>query len=195
MKIKYLLLSALMAVLVLSSTAVVSQESDGERNTVLTCFYECKDGPLPTYWVKVTSLMLLNPANRGMTANIVMLDGNENMLAQATTQLSPEDIDEVNICRTLEAAGIVPPSAGMLEILIDDPTGSQVGGTYGWVKNVVGKFFKTVNEPFQGRVTGTGKTECRVVPPSVTTVAEIEAKLAVQNPPVLSPILIEGTDP
>ncbi len=107
--------------------------------------------------------------------------------------MSPEDLDEISICQNLCAGGIVPPSAGLIEVVIDDPTG--VGGTYGWVKNFVGKFFKTVDEPFSGRVEGIGKTECRVVPPSVTTAAEIQAKIAAQNPPVIPPVLIEGTNP
>lgn len=194
MKYTSLTLSAAMAIAVgFSTNALAQEESLGERSEVLSCFYECKDGPRPDYWVEVTSLMLVNPANRDMLATVVLLDGNENMIAYVEDDLSAEDLDEINICRTLEAANIVPPSAGMIEIALADP--DDVGGTYGWVKNVVGKFFKTVDEPFDGRVTGIGKTECRVVPPSVTTPDEILDKIIVQNPPEIQPILIEGTAP
>jgi hypothetical protein len=189
-----LLLSAAMAVLTLVSGSVVAQvESLGERSLVFTGFYECKDGPLPDYWLEVTSLMLVNPANRPMQAVVVLLNGNEQMIAVTETEMSSEDLDEINICRTLFAAGINPPPAGMIEIIVDDPHGGQVGGVYGWIKDFVGKFFKTVDEPFQGRVSGIGKTECRLVPPNVTTAGEIQQKLIAQNPPVIPPILIEGT--
>lgn len=200
MKVKQLVLSLCLAGvaaagMTFSTTAFAQEESLGERGEVLACFYECKEGPLPDYWVEVTSLMLINAANRSMTANVILLDGNGSMIAIAATHMSPEDLDEINICRTFQAAGIFPPSAGMIEVVLTDPAGLPAFGTYGWVKNVVGKFFKTVDEPFQGRVNGIGKTECRVVPPNVTTAAEIFAKLAEQNPPHIFPILIEGTDP
>jgi hypothetical protein len=170
-----------------------SAESLGERNRVLTCFYECKDGPQPDYWVEVTSLMLVNPANRGMQADVVLFDGNQNILGVAQTALSAGDLDEINICRTLYANGLPVPPAGAIGIAVDDPQGT--GGTYGWVKNVVGKFFKTVDEPFEGRVTGIGKTECRVVPESAATAADLQQKVAAQGAPVVAPLFIEDTGP
>ncbi len=58
-----------------------------------------------------------------------------------------------------------------------------------------GKFFVNVDEPFDGRVTGIAKTECRGVPLSVTAPAEIQALFLAENPPFVSEILIEGTAP
>jgi hypothetical protein len=82
-----LLLSAAMAVLTLVSGSVVAQvESLGERSLVFTGFYECKDGPLPDYWLEVTSLMLVNPANRPMQAVVVLLrQAHDERLRQATS--------------------------------------------------------------------------------------------------------------
>jgi hypothetical protein len=194
MKATRMLLPALMAGATFFATDTFAQEESlGETNQILACFYECKDGPRPDDWVEVTSLLLINAANRPMTATVALLDGNENMIAWFDDDLSPGDLDEVNICRTLQASGIAPPPAGMIEVVIEDPNG--IGGTYGWVKNVVGKFFKVVNEPLDGRVTGVGKTECRVVPGSVITGAEVRADIQAQSPPQIPPILIEQTDP
>jgi hypothetical protein len=169
-------------------------ESLGETGLVLVGFYECKDGPTPGTWAEVTSLMLTNASNRYISGTIVFLDGNQNIIAHSPIELSPEDLDEINVSRTLEAGGVPVPSAGMIEIILYDPDGGEVGGVYGWMKNVVGKFFKVVDEPFDGRVTGVGKTECRVVPPSVTTRAEIEGKILASGSPEIDAILIEGTD-
>ena len=161
----------------------------GEISAVRLCFYECKDGARSDWWQEVTTLMVMNP-DAETIVHFAILDGNENFIARTAVNLSEDDLDELNVCRTLEAAGIVPPSAGMVEVF------SSVGGLDGYyvtVKNLIGKFFKTVDEPFDGRVVGVGKTECRVVPPTVTTGEEISAKLQAANPPTIAPILIEDT--
>jgi hypothetical protein len=38
-----------------------------------------------------------------------------------------------------------------------------------FIKNLTGKFFKNVDEPFDGRVTSVAKTECRTVPDTLDT--------------------------
>jgi hypothetical protein len=194
---------AIAAGALLTVTAPVQAQevvSEGEKPLGgLACFYECKEGYLPTWWQEVTTLMILNPTNSAITPDLWIFDGNENMLVSSFVELSEFDVDEVNICRTLEANGIVPPSAGMVLMTRylnapDDPWAS-----YAYMKNVVGKFFKTVDEPFEGRVTGVGKTECRVVPSEMlsrTPLIEIQNNQT--EPPVVellpnSLIFIEDT--
>ncbi len=72
--------------------------------------------------------------------------------------------------------------------------GGGTGG-YGWVKNLLGKFSVDVDEPFDGRVTSIAKTECRGVPLSVTSPAEVQAKFIAADPPFVSEILVGGTAP
>jgi len=195
---------ALFAIAAAGLTAVglpggaIAAESDGESSSVLACFYECKPGLQTTWWSEVTTLMLVNANSNlaaGITANLAILNGNEAIIAHGSTLLSPDDLDEVNICRTLQANGIAPPSAGVVEIALTDgasPTAAAVGA-YAWVKNVVGKFFKTVDEPFAGVVNGVGKTGCRVVPPSIATASQVLDKIDQSPLAAINPILIEGT--
>ena len=56
-----------------------------------------------------------------------------------------------------------------------------------------GDIFGTNPEPFQGRVTGVAKTECRVVPDDVAPFPRVQDK--VLSSPNLTPILVERTDP
>jgi hypothetical protein len=184
-------------------------QSLGELSSVFSCFYECKPGPLVNNvatWQEVTTLKLANQSSRSMFANILLLDGNERIRARASTFLSGEDLDELNVCRTLQQGQIVPlPEQGLIEVLLTVgalpplPPGGSVPdvqpafGAYGWMKNLLGKFFVTENEPFRGRVTGIAKGECRLAPPSVTDIPTILVKVITQQPPVVQPILIEGT--
>ncbi|NOQ13764.1 MAG: hypothetical protein GQ583_04690 [Methyloprofundus sp.] len=193
-------LNVLLTDTVINSTTTVSEKDpsqpkgvSGERGLVLSCFYECKPGATPETWSEVTSLMLANQSNRLISTKIAFFNGNHNMIAQTNLLLPGRDLDELNVCRTLHAGGIPVPLAGLIEVLLFDPTGNEVGGVYGWMKNFLGKFFLTVNEPFQGRVTGVGKTECRLAPPEVTTRAEIEEEIVAKKPPVITPILIQNT--
>lgn len=159
---------------------------------VFSCFYECKAGPMVRgieTWQEVTSLVLANQSNAPIMGTVAFLDGNQNILAQSAINLSGEDLDEVNVCRTLEdlmGPGAVP-AAGLIEVVLN-----QVG-VYGWVKNHTGKFFSMIDEPFDGRVTSVGKTDCQLAPPSVTDPQVVLGKIA--NAPVIPPVLIEGTNP
>lgn len=167
--------------------------SSGEMSEVMSCFYECKPGPtvggIPT-WREVTSLMLVNQSpTQPALALIGILDGNERILAGAQVDLSPLDLDEINICRTLFAAGLPVPQAGLVEIAVpvNPPT------VYGWIKNLLGKFNVNVNEPFAGRVDGVGKTQCRGVPPEVARAQQVLGIFDQSGAPVILPVLIEDT--
>jgi hypothetical protein len=183
-------------------------QSLGELSSVFSCFYECKPGPLVNNvatWQEVTTLKLANQSNRFMVASILLLDGNQRIRARTATSLSGEDLDEVNVCRTLQQGGIVPPEQGLIEVLLTAqplpplPPGGSVPdvqpefGSYGWMKNLLGKFFVTENEPFRGRVIGIAKAECRLAPLSVTSIPIILSKVITQQPPEVQAILIEGT--
>ena len=96
-------------------------ESSGEASEVFFCFYECKRKTVrgQDIWQEVTTLMLVNAnADISIFADMLFLDGNENIIAGADTLLSPEDLDEVNVCRTLEAAAIPVPQAGLIEFVL-----------------------------------------------------------------------------
>ncbi len=179
--------------------------SGGELSQVFACFYECKPGPIvrgiPT-WQEITTLMLMNmnsgvpdPAADTRTVNAIFLDGNQNILGSSRgafgLDLSPEDLDEIHVCRTLQANGLPVPQAGIVEFYV---AGGDPGGVYAWVKNLIGKFFVTVDEPFAGRVTGIAKTECRQVPIEVSTPMEIATKaIASGQPQDVQLILVEDT--
>ncbi len=171
---------------------VPKPETSGEFSQVFSCFYECKTDRRGSNWLEVTSLMLVNQTARiPLLAEIFFLDGNQRPIAQTRTDLSPLDLDEINVCETLEQGLAAPglgatPPAGVIEVVL-----SPTGGAYGWVKDVVGKFKKGNVEPFDGTVNGIGKTECRLVGPNVTTPFELRQRLA--NAPAIDAILIEQT--
>jgi hypothetical protein len=165
-------------------------ETTGEVSPVFSCFYECKPHRFSNaFWRETTSLMLVNQSTRQtLTAQVVLLDGNENILAIAPTQLSPLDLDEINICETLDQTGVPVPQAGVIEVVLQPGW----GGAYGWVKDMVGGFKKGRPEPVDGFMRSVGKTECRLVGENVTTPFEI---LTMLDPALfVSPVLIEGTD-
>ncbi len=78
-----------------------------------------------------------NPED-ALIALVGVFDGNQNIVAQFRTHLSPLDVDEINICRTLELDGLVPPEAGVLEIVSFETDGvTHEGGVYAWVKDLI----------------------------------------------------------
>jgi hypothetical protein len=90
------------------------------------------------------------------------------------------------VCETLNFPGAVVPPAGVIEVIL-----SPTGGVYGWVKDTIGRFNKGVPEPFEGTVTGIGKTECRLVGPNAVTPEQLAPQLAAA--PFRKAVLIEGT--
>jgi len=117
------------------------------------------------------------------------MDGNENPVAWTKTELSPLDLDEINVCASLDdGAGAAVPSAGVIEVIL-----SPTGGVYGWVKNVLGRFEQFEPDPFKGSPTGIAKTQCRVVGPNAATPRQIRQELDSKRVREIRPILIEGT--
>jgi hypothetical protein len=173
---------------------VPKPETRGEFSTVFSCFYECKwereAAGVKFNWREITTLMLVNQsAKQSVTAEILFVDGNENPIATAETVLGPMDLDEINVCASLdEGLGGQVPAAGVIEVVL-----SPTGGVYGWVKNVLGRFPRFEVEPFRGRPTGIAKTQCRLVGPNAVTPREIREKIRANDVPEIKPILIEGT--
>jgi hypothetical protein len=132
------------------------------------------------------------------------IDANEHCIAETLLDLSPLDLDALNVCHTLEAAGTAVPEAGLVELVIEDPTsGAGVApfeyagfaeGVYAWGKNVLGKFRVDNPEPFEGRVTGIGKYECRIVPQDTGIVGALVGACLAPPPTPIAPILVEQTD-
>ena len=168
----------------------------GEAGRVLSCFYECK--LKRETWLEMTTLMLVNQRpSTPLTADILFVNGNERPFASTTISLSPEDLDELNVCETLAQHPLPfpPPPAGLMEVVLSGPPQGPHDGAYGWIKNLVGRFKRPSIEPVEtGKVDGIGKTQCRLVPPTVATPDEISRKLS-QVPPErrVKPILIEKT--
>jgi len=192
-----ILLAALMGAAT-QATAQFAPPSGGEQGSFLKCFYECKPGPnvqgVETYQ-EITTIMLTNQSPDPRVADVFYFDGRQQCIAHSSIELSPVDLDELSVCHTLKAAGLVPPLAGLLEIIVTDPLlGGPGDGVYAWGKNVLGKFRTDNPEPFEGRVTGIGKYECRVVPIEVRA-EEAVTNACQANPPLdVVPILVEDTD-
>lgn len=170
------------------------------------CFYECKRSPDGGFFTEVTTLMIANgkpPTTAGVHINThrataVILNGNEKPVAVTQTLLSTRDLDELNVCATLQqTAGIVAPSAGSIQMVIEGlPNVSVPGDTQAvqvWMKNVIGKMKVTDPEVFNGRITGVGKTMCRDIDKTITTGADLLKDPEVQAAPKVPPILIEET--
>jgi hypothetical protein len=174
--------------------------SAGELGAILACFFECKAGEEGA-WQEITTLLLANLEPRRQTVanlTLVVRDGVTGpAIGVIEDTLGALDLDEIHICRSLEAAGLSAPSAGRIDVLqrnvVTVPNARPLR-VYGWMKNVVGKQHHGVNEPFstQNRVSSIGKTECRIVP--IVEHDEIEDRLeAVSSLPRVSPILVEDT--
>ncbi len=95
--------------------------------------------------------MLVNQsATFPITAEVLYLNGNERPIASNRLELSPLDLDEINVCSTLEngLAAFGVPQAGVIEVVL-----SPAGGVYGWVKNLTGRFNRLQPEPYLEYVT------------------------------------------
>ena len=178
--------------------AAIAQDvvSSGERTQVHACFYQCKPGPTvrgtPT-WQETTTFIVgrLDPvAQVSSTYFIHYLDGDRNIIARSGSNgLLSFDMDEVHVCRTLEAAGITPPEAGLAIMT----SGSL--SHYWWAKNLLGKFFVTQDEPFAGRVSGVAKFNCFAVPPNVVDQFDVSDRFFASGAPSISQVVVEGTAP
>jgi hypothetical protein len=177
------------------ASAQFAPPSGGELSSFVKCFYECKAGPdvqSEATFQEITTLMIANQSFEDRTAQAFFIDGEEGCIAQALMDLTPLDLDELNVCHTLEAAGVGVPEAGLVELVIGDPIGDPAEGVYAWGKNVLGKFRVSNPEPFQGRVTGLGKYECRIVPFETGVESAIQSHCV--GAPQIQPILVEQTD-
>ncbi len=190
-----ILLAALMGAAT-QANAQFAPPSGGEVGSFLKCFYECKPGPdvqgVATYQ-EITTLMLTNQSPDFRHADVFYFDGREQCIAHSDIELSSVDLDELSVCHTLDLGGAGAPPAGLVEIIVTDPLSGIPGdGVYAWGKNVLGKFRTDDPEPFNGRVTGIGKYECRVVPIEVGVDAAVAAKCVA--PVDVTPILVEETE-
>jgi hypothetical protein len=183
-----------------SATPIPADESAGEASLVLSCFYECKrENPFNRHlWKEVTTLMLtsvpVDGDGEGETeVGLVFYDDDEEVIAVTGTELTPFDLDELYVCRTLFLGGARVPEKGLVEVVTFPNNGFHA--TYGWIKNLVGSFNGIYPNPFRGRdqeVTGIGKTECRVVPEEVRTFEEV-GEAGNQAPVDVCPRFAEGT--
>ena len=195
MKRSILIFWSLMTAGLCATAAAQTVTSDGESSQVHACFYECKPGPTvrgtPT-WQATTTLLVgrLDPVSQiSSTYQIFYMDGDANFLARSfSSGLQSFDLDEIHVCRTLQAASIPPPKAGLAIM----STGSR--SHYWWAKNLLGKFFVDRDEPFDGKVSGIAKFGCRVVPDGVLGQFELSDRYFESGAPTIPPILIEDTE-
>lgn len=179
-----------------ASAQPLAPPSGGEMAAVVKCFFECKEGPfvqgLPTFQ-EITTHMIANQSPDDRLADVYYFNGREQCVGHSSLELSSVDLDELNVCHSMLLAGVMPPPAGLIEILVTDPVGGvPADGVYAWGKNVIGKFRFDNPEPFEGRVTGIGKYECRLVPFEVGAATAVAAKCPA--PVEVPPILVEETD-
>lgn len=165
---------------------------------MFTCIYECEPGLLSTYWGEVSVLVLENQhAVRDIAARVIVLDAQQHMIAQFPVPLTSKDLDMINICRTLEAANITVPRAGVIDVILRQPPGDPSSpdevGAHGLIKSFDGRFFKTQDDPFKGRIEAEGKTLCRLTAPEIAGTDDIQAKLDLQVPPEIAPIYVSDS--
>lgn len=168
----------------------------GSSSPILTCPYECKAGPTvqgSATYQEITTLQVANHGRITRSASILIFDGQSNPVATIGLNLTPQDLDELNVCRSLEAAAITPPSAGLLQVVLTDTAGiTEPSAVFGWIKILNGRFFANVSEPFSGRVVGNGRTECQSAPvPGTTDPAYALARAA--SAPTIPGVLVEAT--
>ncbi len=158
MRVRYLLLLAVGFVATLGWARVAAafdpaldKYTSGEVSPVQSCFYECKQAQRATISqptvvldgtiLEDTLLMLVNESpTENLLSFVMLLDGHQAPQLVFMTRLSPLDLDEINICRTFERRGLVPPQAGVIEILtVDAVTNQPEGGVYAWIKDLAAK--------------------------------------------------------
>ena len=187
-----------------TSIGINATADTASDNGFLQCFYECKTDETGSFWQEQTTLMIMN-GNQPLTtgahgninvAHIAFLNGQEKIIGKTEVGLSSRDLDELNVCATLRKGTRTVPSAGLLQIAIDNEAISGPGkfvsgnGVDIAVKNPVGRMSPDEPEVFKNRITGIGKTPC----------FEIDAKpeRLVFDPeyleaPLWAPVLIEDT--
>ena len=169
-----------------------------ESSNLMACFYECKPGPevdgQPTF-SEITTLMIVNNGRETESADVFFFDGRENAVAGTKVELSPSDLDELQVCATIQSiTGAQPPQAGLIQIVHRTAFEQQrPSGIFSWVKNVGGEFSSRNPEPFDGRVVSIGKTECKYVPvPEVNDPGNVLEMTS--NARAGDAILVEDTD-
>ncbi len=160
-------------------------ETKAQTYPMLSCFYECRGNPF--YWSQVSTLTLVNQSNSAAWANVLLFDSNQNCIATVNNYLHWVDLDEINLCETLNKGKIEPPHNGVIQVRLGEFGGWDPTLVSGWVNNFVGIFPKGIPDPFAGVIQSTSKISCKF-------------KNSVWNPgyppcpPIyLNPILIEGT--
>jgi hypothetical protein len=190
-------------------------QSPGEYGVLVACVYECKPGPSidtggtpVATWQELTTIMLTQTSDNSSCARTFYFDGNQNLVAISNIGLSPFDLDELNVCHTLDAGLAGPvPQAGLVVFGSIAPGGGLLPqyppfprpfytNVYAWGQNVLGKFRADNPEPFQGRADAVGNYECRVVPNQSSGYFGFNSLNNRTNGPavpVIPPILIEQT--
>jgi len=118
---KLFALGAAAGSVILSGGALAQQApvaSIGEvQNNIVACFYECRNGTDPSWWQEVTTLMMAKAGSDEGPVRLWFLDGQSQFLARSELGVGIRDVDELNVCRTLQKASINPPATGMVLIV------------------------------------------------------------------------------
>jgi hypothetical protein len=169
---------------------------------VYSIFYDCIDGPITSggpIWLETTNLILTNSAPGAADATLVFYDAAGNVVAYANTPLTGRDLDEVNVCRSLKAAGLAsPPKGHMIVFITITPPPIDIWLAIGawdfncWIVEYFGKFFQNVNEPYKGRVEAFAKTTCMS---TLIDIAVILAEVAQANAPEINLVFLNDSAP
>ncbi|MBI4330334.1 MAG: hypothetical protein HY673_03525 [Chloroflexi bacterium] len=199
------------------STQVPTVPTLAEASPVQSGFYECKVEGRERKASEDTLLMLVNQSSTEfLCATVVLMDGHQKPVACGGVALSPEDLDEINLCQMLPPPTPTSPlpQAGVVEVvttLKGDPAlgltcppdpakltqDSFEGGVYGWIKDVVFRGKKrTLADPFTAsNIIGIGKTEMRLVPPEISDPSIVFNKCwELSVPPSLLPSRVYAED-
>lgn len=198
------------------STQVVTVPILAEASPVQSGFYECKVEGKTRKASEDTLLMLVNQSStEKLCATVVLMDSHEKVVACGGTILSPDDLDEINLCQMLPppTPALATPLAGVVEVVttsLDSALGltcppdpakltpdSFEGGVYSWIKDVVFKGRKTIlaDPSTASTIIGIGKTQMRLAPPEVSDPSIVFNKCwELQSPPALLPSRVYAED-
>lgn len=175
-------LAALMAFTGLAQSQAF--DSLGEIPDLQVCPFTCKPGPQGT-WQEVTTLTMLNPSSRDDIddgdAAVFLVDGSGNFLAGSRVILPRRDMDELNVCRTLAAAGLMVPEDGLVY---------PAGPMHVWRSNHIGRFPRKKDNPSDGWVRAVSESECRIVSPVDERLVNVVVDHNESGTPLIPPVII-----
>ncbi|MCL5024583.1 MAG: hypothetical protein M1497_14710 [Nitrospirae bacterium] len=161
-----------------------------------SCFYDCRGAAgtaATTSWTEVTDLVLTNNPfdDYGVNtyADIFFYDGRENPVGLTRTILSPGDVDEIYICKTLYAGKLSVPLVGHMVVMTSNDYEPPASAAY--LKDLLGAFPRSGSDPYYGQISAMSKTACQEIQPLLFMgIFQTE----VDGPSCVEPVFVQATD-